>query len=100
MRMAVGIPLALGVVLTLGACGPTGADAGSIDPQIDAVGTDLATDPDVTVLADLEYGAVDGVPLLLDACVPPDRDPSAAPVPGILVIHGGRWREGTQDSVG
>lgn len=100
MRVAAGIPLALGVVLTLGACGPTGADAGSIDPQIDAVGTDLATDPDVTVLADLEYGAADGVPLLLDACIPPDRDPSAAPAPGILVIHGGSWREGTKDSVG
>jgi acetyl esterase len=99
MRVAVGIPLALGVVLTLGACGPTGADAGSIDPQIDAVGTDLATDPDVTVLADLEYGVAEGEPLLLDACLPPDRDPEATPVPAILVIHGGGWRAGTKESV-
>lgn len=92
--------LALGALLVLAACGPTGSDAGTIDPQIDAVGTDLATDPDVEVLADLEYGSVDGVPLLLDACLPPDRDPEADPVPGILVIHGGSWREGRKDSVG
>ena len=91
---------ALTLLVVLTACGPTGSDAGAIDPQIDAVGTDLATDPDVEVLADLEYGAADGVPLLLDACLPPDRDPSSEPVPGILVIHGGSWREGRKDSVG
>jgi acetyl esterase len=99
MRVAVGIPVAVAAVLTLGGCGPTGADAGTIDPQIDAVGTDLATDPDVTVLDDLEYGVAGGAPLLLDACLPPDRDAEADPVPGILVIHGGSWREGTKDSV-
>jgi len=91
---------ALILLLVLTACGPTGSDSGTIDPQIDAAGTDLATDPDVEVITDLEYGAVDGVPLLLDACLPPDRDPSADPVPGILVIHGGSWREGRKDSVG
>ncbi|WP_309713427.1 alpha/beta hydrolase [Pseudolysinimonas sp.] len=100
MRVAVGILVALGAALTLGACAPTGSNARSIDPQIDAVGTNLATDPDVTVIPDLEYGAVDGVPLLLDACLPPDRDASDAAVPGILIIHGGSWREGAKDSVG
>jgi acetyl esterase len=94
------IPVAVVAVLALAACGPRGADAGRIDPQIDAVGTDLATDPNVTVLDDLVYGDADGVPLLLDACLPPDRDLEADPVPGILVIHGGSWREGTKDSVG
>lgn len=100
MRVAVGILVALGAALTLGACGPTGSDAESIDPQIDAAGTDLATDPDVTVLDDLEYGAAEGVPLLLDACLPPDREPTEDAVPGILVVHGGSWREGAKDSVG
>ena len=100
MRAAVGIPLALAVLLTVAGCGPTGSDAQAIDPQIDAAGTDLATDPDVTVLADLEYGAVNGTPLLLDACLPPDYDPTAGSVPGILVVHGGSWREGRKDSVG
>lgn len=100
MRAARTLPLVAVALLALTACGPVGSEAGTIDPQIDAVGTDLATDPDVEVLADLEYGAVDGVPLLLDACLPPDRDPSAEPVPGILVIHGGSWREGRKDSVG
>jgi acetyl esterase len=99
MRVAVGIPVAIVAMLALGGCGPTGADAEAIDPQIDAVGTDLATDPDVTVLDDLEYGVAGGVSLLLDACLPPDRDAEAEAVPGILVIHGGSWREGTKDSV-
>lgn len=99
MRVAVGIPVAVAAVVALAACGPTGADAGSIDPQIDAVGTDLATDPNVTVLDDLEYGVAGGERLLLDACLPPDRAIDAEPVPGILVIHGGSWREGTKDSV-
>lgn len=94
------IPIALVALLGLAGCAPTGSDAESIDPQIDAIGTNLATDPDVTVLADLEYGTADGVPLLLDACLPPDRDASHAAVPGILIIHGGSWREGTKDSVG
>lgn len=92
--------LAAAALLALVGCAPTGSDAAPIDPSIDAVGRDLATDPDVEVLADLEYGAVDGTPLLLDACLPPDRDPSAAAVPGIVVVHGGSWREGRKDSVG
>lgn len=101
MRAAIhSTALALAVLLALAACGPTGSDSDAIDPQIDAVGTDLATDPDAEVTADLEYGAVDGVPLLLDACLPPDRDPSAEPAPAILVVHGGSWREGRKDSVG
>jgi len=98
-RAAIAV-LALVGIGVLAACGPTGSDASSIDPQIDAAGTDLATDPDVTVVADLEYGAVEGVPLLVDACLPPGHDPSGAAVPGILVVHGGSWREGRKDSVG
>lgn len=94
------IPIVLVALLGLAGCAPTGSDAESIDPQIDAVGTNLATDPDVTVLADLEYGMADGGPLVLDACLPPDREASDAAVPGILVIHGGSWREGAKDSVG
>lgn len=100
MRAAPTLSVVAVALLVLAACGPVGSESGTIDPQIDAVGTDLATDPDVEVIADLEYGAVDGVPLLLDACLPPDRAPSAEPVPGILVIHGGSWREGRKDSVG
>ncbi|WP_395638187.1 alpha/beta hydrolase [Pseudolysinimonas sp.] len=100
MRAAVGIPLALAGLLALAGCGPTGSDAEAIDPQIDAAGTDLATDPAVTVIADVVYGTVDGTPLLLDACLPPDFDPAAASVPGIVVVHGGSWREGRKDSVG
>lgn len=99
MRAAAGIPMVLVALLALTGCGPTGSQAEEIDPQIDAAGTDLATDPDVTVLPDLEYGAADGEPLLLDACLPPGLDPAAASVPGIIVIHGGSWREGVKDSV-
>jgi acetyl esterase len=100
MRAAHGIPVALAALLALASCTPTGSEAGTIDPEIDAVGGNLATDPDITVLADLEYGFVDGVSLRLDACLPPGLDPEAAAVPGILVIHGGSWTEGSKDSVG
>jgi acetyl esterase len=100
MRAAYGIPTVLAALLALAACAPTGSEAGTIDPEIDAVGGNLTTDPDVTVLADLEYGSVDGVSLRLDACLPPDHDPTAVAVPGILVIHGGSWTEGRKDSVG
>jgi acetyl esterase len=100
MRTAAGILIAVAAALALAACAPTGSEAELIDPEVDAAGTDLATDPEVTVVADLEYGTADGTPLLLDACLPPDLDPSAAAVPGILVIHGGSWTEGSKDSVG
>ena len=99
MRAARLLPVTLAALLIAG-CAPTGSDAVAIDPQVDALGDDLATDPDVPVEADLEYGAVEGVPLLLDACLPPGRDPEADPVPGILVIHGGSWREGSKGTVG
>jgi acetyl esterase len=100
MRAAPGIPLALAALLVLAGCGPAGSDAEVIDPRVEAVGTDLATDPDIPVVAALEYGAAGGVPLLLDACLPPDRDPAGDPVPGIVVVHGGSWREGSRDNVG
>ena len=100
MRAALGIPIVAATLLALVSCTPTGSDAETIDPEIDAVGGNLTTDPDVTVLADLEYGTVDGVSLRLDACLPPDLDPTAEAVPGILVIHGGSWTEGRKDSVG
>ena len=100
MRAALGIPIIAAALLALASCTPTGSEAGTIDPEIDAAGGNLTTDPDVTVLADLEYGSVDGVSLRLDACLPPDRDPTGAAVPGILVIHGGSWTEGSKHSVG
>jgi len=100
MRAAHGIPVALAALLVLASCAPTGSEAGTIDPEIDAVGGNLATNPDVTVLADLEYGFVGGESLRLDACLPPGLDPEAPAVPGILVIHGGSWTEGSKDSVG
>jgi len=100
MRAALGIPIIAAVLLALTACGPTGSDAEPIDPEPDAVGANLTTDPEVTVFADLEYGTADGVSLRLDACLPPDLDPTAEAVPGIVVIHGGSWTEGRKDSVG
>lgn len=99
MRAARLLPVSLAALILAG-CAPTGSDAVAIDPTVDALGQALATYPDVPVEADLAYGTVDGVPLLLDACLPPDRDTDAAPVPGIVVIHGGSWREGRKDSVG
>lgn len=98
MRPAALLPLA-GIALLVAAMAGCTPQTQTIDPQVDAVGDDLATDPDVPVTGDLEYGSADGQPLLLDACLPPDRDEDADPVPAIVVIHGGSWTEGSKDSV-
>lgn len=100
MRATRLVPLAVAALVTLAACAPTGSESTAIEPESDAVGTDLATDPDIPVVAGLEYGLADGVPLLLDACLPPDHDPDEERRPGIVVIHGGSWREGARDSLG
>ncbi len=48
---------------------------------------------DVWVWCDIEYANVDGNSLLLDACMPADRELH----PAILNIHGGGWWNGSKD---
>lgn len=46
----------------------------------------------VTITRDIEYGRVDGRPLLLDIYNP--LEPIASPMPAVIWIHGGGWRGG------
>src|SRR5690606_23633715 len=56
--------------------------------------------PDVPVVGDLVYATVDGQPLLLDACLPPDFDPaSESSRAAIVVVHGGSWARGSKNDV-
>ncbi len=48
---------------------------------------------DVRVLRDVVYDRSEGQALTLDVYTPPGHTPDKA-VPGILVVHGGSWREG------
>lgn len=108
----------------LSGCGPTGIDSDSLNPQVSPVNPELATLPDIEVLADLPYGED---PLQsLDACLPPDEGTATTAVdpgedtpgadlpeaPGadlpaaepprraaILVVHGGSWRRGDKADV-
>ena len=49
--------------------------------------------PDVKVLTDLQYGEVDGHPLLLDAYLPATGEDN----PAVIYIHGGGWQGGNKD---
>ncbi|MCD6360327.1 MAG: alpha/beta hydrolase [Armatimonadetes bacterium] len=49
---------------------------------------------DVWVWKDIEYGNADGIPLLLDAYLPADKEVH----PALVNIHGGGWRNGSKDS--
>src|SRR5215207_3914577 len=63
------------VLAALVGCAPTGDESTQVEGVVVSTNPELATDPGVPVIADLEYGAVDGQPLLLDSCTPPDFDP-------------------------
>lgn len=66
--------------------GEGGAPAGAIaapEPTVTLEGNHWA-------VRDLQYGEVDGHPLLLDAYLPTDRDVH----PALIFIHGGGWRNG------
>jgi acetyl esterase/lipase len=96
--------IALAVAGALAGCAPTGSDASELSPEIVPVNPELATDPDVPVVEDLVYGEVDGVPLVLDACLPPEDsdgrpDPDAGPRAAIVSIHGGSWARGDKAGV-
>ena len=120
--LAVAAALAVGVALLSG-CGPTGTDSDQLTPEIVPVNPELATLPDIPVVADIAYGAD---PLqTLDACLPKREDATpvqnaggAAPQPGdegggvpeleepvvparaaILVVHGGSWSRGDKADI-
>lgn len=78
---------ALACALTLAACtGPTTPSPGPTDrPEGIDVGRSIV------------YAEVDGTELAMDACIPEDR--SAGPFPGVVLIHGGAFREGNRSNM-
>ena len=56
---------------------------------------DSRTALDVIMVSTFEYARRDGVPLMLDAYVPP----TPGPHPAVLLIHGGGWEAGSRSDV-
>jgi len=56
----------------------------------------VAASPAVTVTRDVQYGAANGKPLLLDAYVPPSDGGERRPA--VILIHGGGFRSGDKAS--
>ncbi|HWM32985.1 MAG TPA: alpha/beta hydrolase [Pseudolysinimonas sp.] len=111
------IPAILGALAVTAAaltgCAPSGTDSDLLTPTVAPVNPELATLPDISVVADIPYGA--GPQQKLDACLPPRDDiaDTAADEPAgpdlqqpeiplraaILVVHGGSWARGDKADV-
>lgn len=95
--------LGLGIVAALVAgCSPTGSDSETVTATTAPLYSELESYPDIPVVENVQYGAVDGVPLLLDVCLPEETegDPAALkPRAAILSIHGGSWAHGDKANV-
>lgn len=94
--------LAVGAAL-LGGCGPTGTDSDTLNPDVNSVNPELATLPDIPVVADIAYGAD---PLqALDACLPKreeEIETASGDVlerAGVVLVHGGSWRRGDKADI-
>jgi acetyl esterase len=100
-RLRAILVLGIGAALLAG-CVPSGSDSETITATSDPLYYELETYPDIPVIENVQYGTVDGVPLLLDVCLPEEieGDPEAIePRPAILSIHGGSWAHGDKANV-
>lgn len=88
IRAAIGVAM----ILLISGCTPTGDTSIVVDPTTEPLYPQVATNPDIPVLTDLEYAQAQGEPLLLDACLPPAD--ATVDRPAIVAIHGGSWRRG------
>jgi acetyl esterase/lipase len=110
--------LSIGLALLTG-CGPTGAESEVVTPEVLAVNPELATLPDIAVVADIPYG--DDPAQQLDACLPhreapasvdavgaahpadptgPElQDPASPARAAIVVVHGGSWARGDKADI-
>ncbi len=86
------VTLLIGAVLALCGCAAPGEGTVVSEPIPLLVYPELTLDTGIPVLADVQYGEADGVPLLLDVCLPDDA--ATADRAAILAIHGGSWRRG------
>ncbi|WP_167137796.1 alpha/beta hydrolase [Diaminobutyricimonas sp. TR449] len=91
------------VALTVGAilvgCTHLGTGQEQVTPDAQPIYPMLAANPGITVLEDVRYGTIDGVPVLLDVCLPPETD-NAAPHPALISVHGGSWTRGDKAAPG
>lgn len=98
-RAALGAAL-LGALVLLTACGPTGTESEHVEGVVVSSNPHLATDPTVPTTVDIVYATVDGQPLLLDACRPPDFDPLTDTArAALIVVHGGSWTRGSKNDI-
>lgn len=110
-------------IAALAGCAPTGSDSDEVTSEIVAVNPELATLPDIPVVADIVYGGTPEQPLLLDACLPKREDDAPVQNAGgagddagtaagpelqeseeptraaILVVHGGSWTRGDKADI-
>jgi len=100
-RAALAAVLLGAVGAAAGGCAPTGDEASvEVEGVVVSSNPHLATDPTVPTTVDISYRAVDGQPLFLDACMPPDFAPRDAPArPAVVVVHGGSWARGSKNDV-
>lgn len=86
--------------LVLGGCGPTGTESQRVEGVVVSSNPHLATDPSVATTLDITYRTVDGQPVYLDACLPPEFDPLVDPArAAIIVVHGGSWTRGSKNDI-
>lgn len=112
------LAVALGL---LTGCGPTGTDSDVVTPVVLPVNPELATLPDIAVVADIAYG--DDPAQRLDACLPPHEDsnpggvqnaggvdpadpagpelqqPESPERAAIVLVHGGSWTRGDKADI-
>jgi acetyl esterase/lipase len=81
-------------------CAPTGTESEHVEGVVVSSNPNLATDPGVPTTVDIVYATIDGQPLHLDACMPPDFDPlTDAARAAVIVVHGGSWARGSKNDV-
>ncbi|PRY67399.1 acetyl esterase/lipase [Glaciihabitans tibetensis] len=107
--------LVLATALVLSGCALTGSESETVSPT-GTLSPILLEYPTIDVVEDVQYGTADGVPLLLDVCLPEDdsdtasstSSPTASPPPvasalkpraAIVSIHGGSWAHGDKSNV-
>lgn len=86
------------LILVLLACGHAlGDESSPTAPTNAAPAAAKAPDANVEIHKNLEYAKVGDKSLLLDLYLPKDR---SQPVPLVIWIHGGGWREGSKERAG
>ncbi|WP_167050641.1 alpha/beta hydrolase [Salinibacterium sp. ZJ77] len=99
-RASIAAGLVTVIVALASGCTQTGSESTRVDGAVVSSNPELATDPGIRVVGDIEYTASEGQSQLLDACLPPDFDPATDPPrAAIIVVHGGSWARGSKNDI-